>query len=106
MDAVGKTISDHFRNNDVGAVATPAIRAIQDWLIEGNLTRQSFDSLEPELTHLDPDERKGLLLDFVMSFTVACSDDLELDDHEMECLRTLNVLFRVEEGDFCPIRFL
>lgn len=104
MPEVTTTISEYYATHDVGPVATPAIRAIQSWLVSGPLTREGFDYVEAGLGHLDPEELKGLLLDFVMDFAVACSDDLVLDDHEMECLQTLKRLFRVEEGDFLRYR--
>jgi len=104
MREVAATVSEYFATHDVGPVATPAIRLIQSWLVSGPLTQEGFDDVEASLGHLGPEELKGLLLDLVMDFAVARSDDLVLDDHEMECLDTLNRLFRVEEGDFLRYR--
>jgi len=65
MPEVATTISDYYSTHDVGPVATPAIRAIQSWLVSGPLTREAFDEVEAGLGHRDPEELKGLLLDFV-----------------------------------------
>ena len=104
MPEVATTISDYYSTHDVGPVATPAIRAIKELLVSGPLTREAFDEVEAKLGHLDPKELKGVLLDFVLEYAVARSDDLVFDDHEMECLQTLKRLFRVHDGDFLELR--
>ncbi len=102
MDDVTTTISQHFHSQVVSTMPTRNVQTISAWLASGDLTREGFDALTVTLdtspNHL------GDLLDIILSFVRSCSEDLELTQHELDCVRTLKRLFRITEGDFLRFR--
>ena len=64
------------------------------------LSRDTLDALYERLGIENPSQTKGELLDLLLYYIRHALADDELNDKEMQTIRTLKRLFRIDEGDF------
>jgi hypothetical protein len=77
---------------------------IAEFIASGNLSRVSFEQLLEKEGVKDARQLKEVLLDQVLFYAKTCVQDHELTDDEQNNLLLLNILFRIEEGDFLQLR--
>ena len=79
-------------------------KRIAEFIATEKLSRVSFEKMLEVEGIKDISSMKEILLDQVLYYANTCVQDHELTDEEQNNLLLLNILFRIQEGDFLKFR--
>jgi len=79
-------------------------KRIAEFIVSENLSRVTFERMLEVEGINDIPSLKEILLDQVLHYANTCVQDHELTDDEQNNLLLLNILFRIQEGDFLNFR--
>ncbi len=98
------SLREVFRQYLEEEILSRPVLLIAELIASGELSRPRFDELMETEDLAESPHLKEILLDLVLVFARKCLEDHHLSEAEIDELRTLITVFRIEEGDFYTLR--